>query len=94
MVGLDYLSYFNRLTFSDYNYWYYSGCCGRLFYILSNLFFGTIILSITLGLGAIAYAVMIIPTMVIQFTRLLKIFGVWCCKTNDKRRKKKREALV
>jgi hypothetical protein len=33
--------------------------------------------------------------MVIQFTRLLKIFGVWCCKTNDKRRKnKKRDALV
>jgi hypothetical protein len=94
VAGLELLRNFNRMTFFDYNYWYYSGCCGRLFYIISNIFFGTIILSIALGLAAIAYAVMIIPTMVIQFTRLLKILGVWCCKTNDKRRKKKRDALV
>ena len=95
MVGLELLRDFNSWTSFDYNFWYYSGCCGRLFYILCNLFFGTIILSITLGLAAIAYAVIIIPMMVIQFTRLLKIFGVWCCKTNDKRRKKKkRDALV
>ena len=61
---------------------------------MSTLLFGALILSIAFALAVIVYAVMIIPTMVIQFYRLLKILGVWCCKTNDKRKKKKRAALI
>ncbi len=73
--------------------WYDRDCCSRMLIILSCLLQGCIFMPIALALAGITYAVVLIPTMLFQFYRLFKIFGLQCCKTNDKKKKKKRAAL-
>ena len=44
---------------------------------------------LTSAIAIIIYGILIVPTMVIQLYRMIKIFRIWCCKSNDKKRRRK-----